>query len=47
MPAMQASLAKLGVQPEPMSVEQFDKFFRDDLAATVKLAKDAHIMPTD
>jgi tripartite-type tricarboxylate transporter receptor subunit TctC len=47
LPAMQASLAKLGVQPEPMSVEQFDKFFRDDLAATVKLARDAHIMPTD
>jgi tripartite-type tricarboxylate transporter receptor subunit TctC len=47
LPAMQESLAKLGVQPEPMSVEQFDKFFRDDLAATVKLAKDAHIMPTN
>jgi tripartite-type tricarboxylate transporter receptor subunit TctC len=47
LPAMQASLAKLGVQPEPMSVEQFDRFFRDDLAATVKLAKDAHIMPTN
>jgi hypothetical protein len=30
-----------------MSVEQFEKFFRDDVAATVKLAKDAHIEPTN
>jgi tripartite-type tricarboxylate transporter receptor subunit TctC len=47
MPAIQESLTKLGVQPRPMSVEQFDKFFRDDVAATVKLAKDAHIVPTN
>ena len=40
-------LAKLGVEPELMSVEQFGKFFRDDLAAMVQLAKDAHIEPTD
>jgi tripartite-type tricarboxylate transporter receptor subunit TctC len=45
MPAVQQSLAKLGVEPYPMSVEQFDKFFRDDVAATVQLAKDAHIVP--
>jgi tripartite-type tricarboxylate transporter receptor subunit TctC len=47
MPAIQESLTKLGVQPRSMSVEQFDKFFRDDVAATVKLAKDAHITPTN
>jgi hypothetical protein len=40
-------LAKLGVQTQPMSVEEFDKFFRDDLAATVKLGKDANITPTN
>jgi len=28
-------------------VERFDQFFRDDVAATVKLAKDAHIVPTN
>jgi len=30
-----------------MSVDQFDKFVKDDLAATVQLAKDAHIEPVD
>ena len=45
LPAIQERLAKLGVQPRPMSVEQLGKFFRDDVAATVKLAKDAHISP--
>lgn len=47
LPAIRERLAKLGVQPRPMSVEQCEKFFRDDLAATVKLAKDAHIEPTN
>jgi tripartite-type tricarboxylate transporter receptor subunit TctC len=47
MPAIQERLAKLGVQPQPMSVDAFDKFFRDDVAATVKLGKDAHIVPTN
>ncbi len=47
MPAIQERLAKLGVQPQPMSVDEFDKFFRDDLAAAVKLGKDAHIAPTN
>src|SRR6266511_2576145 len=43
MPAIQERLAKLSVQPQPISVDEFDKFFRDDLAAAVKLGKDAHI----
>jgi tripartite-type tricarboxylate transporter receptor subunit TctC len=47
LPAIQERLAKLGVQPQPMSVDAFDKFFRDDVAATVKLGKDAHIVPTN
>ena len=46
-PGVKDKLAKLGVEPELMSVEQFGRFFRDDLAATVQLAKDAHIEPTD
>ncbi len=46
-PAMQEKLAKLGVEPEQMSVDAFGKFVKDDLAATVQLAKDAHIEPTD
>ena len=44
---MQERLAKLGVQPQPMSVDEFDKFFRDDVAATVKLARDVGIVPTN
>jgi tripartite-type tricarboxylate transporter receptor subunit TctC len=47
MPALREKLAKLGVAPEQMSVEEFGKFFRDDLAATVQLAKDANIQPVD
>jgi tripartite-type tricarboxylate transporter receptor subunit TctC len=47
MPAVQERLAKVGVQPLPMNVEQTDKFFRDDLAATIKLGKDANIAPTN
>ena len=29
----------------PMSVDEFDKFFRDEIAATVKLAKDINLVP--
>jgi tripartite-type tricarboxylate transporter receptor subunit TctC len=47
LPALREKLAKLGVTPESMSVEEFGKFFRDDLAATVRLAKDANIQPVD
>jgi tripartite-type tricarboxylate transporter receptor subunit TctC len=47
VPAIQERLAKLGVELQPMSVQQFVQFFRDDVAATIKLAKDAHIVPTN
>jgi tripartite-type tricarboxylate transporter receptor subunit TctC len=47
MPALQEKLAKLGVEPKSMSVEQFGQFFSDDVAATVQLAKEAHIEPLD
>jgi tripartite-type tricarboxylate transporter receptor subunit TctC len=47
MPTIQAELQRLGVQPEPMSPDQFAKFFADDIAAMVKLGKDAHIEPED
>jgi tripartite-type tricarboxylate transporter receptor subunit TctC len=46
-PALQEKLAKLGVEPAQLSVEEFDKFFKDDLAATVQLAKDAKIQSID
>jgi tripartite-type tricarboxylate transporter receptor subunit TctC len=46
-PDMAAKLAKLGVEPEQMSVDQFGKFVKDDIAATVQLAKAADIKPVD
>jgi tripartite-type tricarboxylate transporter receptor subunit TctC len=47
VPAVKERLAKLGVDPQLMSVADFDTFVKDDLAATVQLAKDAQIEPTD
>jgi tripartite-type tricarboxylate transporter receptor subunit TctC len=47
MPQIDEKLARLGVDPMPMSPEQYGKFFADDMAAMVKLGKDAHIEPTD
>jgi tripartite-type tricarboxylate transporter receptor subunit TctC len=46
-PAMRDKLAKLGVEPQLMSVDAFNKFFKDDLASTIQLAKDAQIEPVD
>jgi tripartite-type tricarboxylate transporter receptor subunit TctC len=46
-PAVQENLARIGVEPQLMSFEQFGDFFSEDLAATVKLAKDADIQPVD
>jgi tripartite-type tricarboxylate transporter receptor subunit TctC len=47
MPAIGAKLQNLGAQPEPMTPEQFARFFADDVAAMVKLGKDANIAPMD
>jgi tripartite-type tricarboxylate transporter receptor subunit TctC len=46
-PAVKARLAQLGVDPKVMTPEQFTKFAHDDFAATVQLAKEAHIQPSD
>ena len=40
---MQERLAKIGVEPMTMSLEQFGKYFRDDVAATAGLVKLANI----
>jgi tripartite-type tricarboxylate transporter receptor subunit TctC len=47
MPEVRQRLGQIGVQVMPLSVEQFDKYFRDDVAATVKLAVEAGIKPVD
>jgi tripartite-type tricarboxylate transporter receptor subunit TctC len=46
-PALQEQLAKLGVEPAQMSVDEFGKFFREDMNATIDLAKKADIKPLD
>jgi tripartite-type tricarboxylate transporter receptor subunit TctC len=47
VPAVQEKLAKLGVVPHPLSVDQFNKFYRDYIAETVQLAKDINLVPTN
>ena len=47
MPAVQKKLENLGVQPKPISPDQYTKFFANDMAAMFKLGKDANIEPTD
>jgi tripartite-type tricarboxylate transporter receptor subunit TctC len=41
--AVRARFAKLGVEPMPMSQSQFNAYFRDDVAAHVKIVKAAGI----
>ena len=48
VPAVQERLATFGVEPMPMTVNEFGKFYRDDVAAIVKLAKTStSCRPTD
>jgi tripartite-type tricarboxylate transporter receptor subunit TctC len=45
VPAVLERLATFGVEPTPMSVEEFGRFYRDDVAAIIKLAKDINLVP--
>jgi tripartite-type tricarboxylate transporter receptor subunit TctC len=42
-PEVQARFAKLGVEPLPMTADQFATYFRDDVAAALNLVKAANI----
>ena len=42
-PEVQARFAQLGVEPLPMTIDQFAKFFREDVAAATALVKAANI----
>jgi tripartite-type tricarboxylate transporter receptor subunit TctC len=46
-PVIREKLQQLGVEPMPMTPDQFGKFFADDVASMVQLGKDANISPTD
>jgi tripartite-type tricarboxylate transporter receptor subunit TctC len=47
VPDLQQKLARVGVTPELMSVDDFNKYVNDDLKSTIELAKEANIQPTD
>jgi tripartite-type tricarboxylate transporter receptor subunit TctC len=47
VPTVQDRLLKVGVEPMVMSSAEFDAYFRDDVASTVKLARDAGIPQTE
>ena len=47
IPAIREKLQQLGAEPMPMTAEQFAKFFAEDVAAMVRLGKDANIAPMD
>jgi tripartite-type tricarboxylate transporter receptor subunit TctC len=47
VPAIHEKLQQLGVEPTTMTPDQFGKFFAADVAAMVRLGKDANIEPTD
>ena len=42
-PEVQARFETLGIEPLPMTLPEFDKFFRNEVAETVTLAKAAAI----
>ena len=45
MPEIQEKLRKIGVEPLPMSPEQFEAFLKEDLATNTALAKAAGLTP--
>jgi tripartite-type tricarboxylate transporter receptor subunit TctC len=46
-PALQEKLAKLGVTPQLMNIEAFNKYVNEDFKSTIDLAKQANIQPVD
>jgi tripartite-type tricarboxylate transporter receptor subunit TctC len=43
VPSVQERLAKIGQDPAPMTPEEFDKYFREDVLATAKLMKEVGV----
>ncbi len=46
-PSVRERLAKTATSPMPMTPEQFTKYFHDDVASTVKLAKETGMAPSN
>jgi tripartite-type tricarboxylate transporter receptor subunit TctC len=47
VPSVRERLAKMATEPMPMSPEQFTRYFHDDVASTLKLAKEAGMQPSN
>jgi len=47
VPAVQERIAKTGNEPMPMSVEEFEAFFKEDTSSIVKLMQQIGIKPTE
>jgi len=45
--AVQERLAKTGAEPMPMTVEEFERYFREDVLSTAKLMQQIGIKPVD
>ncbi|MGA8228139.1 MAG: tripartite tricarboxylate transporter substrate-binding protein [Xanthobacteraceae bacterium] len=43
LPSVQERLATIGVEKLPMTVAEFDQFFKDDVATNLELVKAANI----
>jgi tripartite-type tricarboxylate transporter receptor subunit TctC len=47
VPAVQERLAKVGTEPMPMSMDEFGKYFREDVLSTAKLMQQVGVKPGD
>ena len=47
VPSVQERLAKVGQDPSPMTPEEFDKFFRDDVLSTAKLMREVGVQQVE
>jgi tripartite-type tricarboxylate transporter receptor subunit TctC len=47
VPSVRERLAKVGQDPLPMTTEEFEKYFRDDVTATAKLMSEAGVKKID
>jgi len=47
VPAVQERLAKVGTERMPMSIDEFEKYFRDDVLSTAKLMQQIGIKPRE
>ena len=47
LPVVQERLAKVGSEPMPMSVDEFGKYFREDVLATAQLMQRVGVKPVE